>query len=373
MISQLSGECSEDCIEVEDLVVRYGDTTAVDGVSFAVRRGEHLTLLGPSGCGKTTTLRAIAGLETPSAGEIRINGKPVYSSMKKINVPTEKRNLSMVFQSYAIWPHMNVSQNVAYGLKVRGDCKDDCEEKTRAVLNLVRMGDFADRSASKLSGGQQQRVALARALVVSPSVLLLDEPLSNLDARLRSAMRLEMQALQKQLGLTSIYVTHDQEEALVISDRIIVMSSGKIVQNGTPAQIFEEPRNAFVADFVGAANLIRGAVRRDLAESGTLALETAGQQLVYGVNPGRTIGEQGTVAVRAVFLQLSHAPWPESLNNWTARVKQRAFLGDSVEYILDWDGRELVARRPVSELFDEKEFVYVRAEPRRCVFLEHEG
>jgi len=371
-MAQLSGDCSDDCIEVEDLVVRYGETTAVDGVSFAVRRGEHLTLLGPSGCGKTTTLRAVAGLETPCAGEIRINGKPVYSAAKKINVPTEKRNLSMVFQSYAIWPHMNVSENVAYGLKVRGECKADCEKKTRAVLDLVRMGDFADRSAAKLSGGQQQRVALARALIVSPSVLLLDEPLSNLDARLRAAMRLEMQALQKQIGVTSIYVTHDQEEALVISDRIIVMSGGKIVQNGTPAQIYDEPRNAFVADFVGAANLVRGTMRRDLAEGGLQAIETAGGQIIHGVNPGHTLGETATVAVRAVYFQLSRDPWPEKANNWTARVGQRAFLGDAVEYILEWDGRELVARRPVGEIFNEKELVHVRAEPKRCVFLEQE-
>ncbi|HEX2171334.1 MAG TPA: ABC transporter ATP-binding protein, partial [Dehalococcoidia bacterium] len=220
-------------IEVENLVVKYGDVTAVNGVSFAIRRGEHLTLLGPSGCGKTTTLRAIAGLEQPASGEILIDGKPVYSSSRHVNVPTEKRGLSMVFQSYAIWPHMTVFDNVAYGLRVRRLPKKEIEEKVHWALGLVRMNDFARRSAAKLSGGQQQRVALARSFAFSPSVLLFDEPLSNLDAKLRAEMRLEIKDLQQQIGITSVYVTHDQEEALAISDRVIVMNVGIIEQIGT--------------------------------------------------------------------------------------------------------------------------------------------
>src|SRR5918912_4069150 len=224
-------------IEVEDLVVHYGAVVAVKQASFAVRHGEHLTLLGPSGCGKTTTLRAIAGLEQPSAGEVRIGGRTVYSSSRPVSVPTEKRGVSMVFQSYAIWPHMTVFDNVAYGLRVRRMGKKEIAEKVQWALNLVRMGDLADRSAARLSGGQQQRVALARSFVFSPTVILFDEPLSNLDAKLRAEMRLEIKELQHQLGITSVYVTHDQEEALAISDWVIVMNTGIIEQIGTPSDI----------------------------------------------------------------------------------------------------------------------------------------
>src|SRR5689334_13690347 len=235
-------------IEVENLEVYFGAVPAVRGVSFTVIHGEQLTLLGPSGCGKTTTLRAIAGLEKPVAGEIRIDGTPIYSAARNINVPAEKRGLSMVFQSYAIWPHMSVFDNVAYGLRVR-------REEAGAIRDKV-MQALADRRASQLSGGQQQRVALARAFVFQPSVLLFDEPLSNLDAKLRADMRIELRELQHRLGITSIYVTHDLEEALAMSDHIVVMRSGQIEQAGTPGEIYNLPRTAFVADFVGSSNLI---------------------------------------------------------------------------------------------------------------------
>ena len=221
-------------IEIENLEIRYGAVPAVKGVSFVAPAGQQLTLLGPSGCGKTTTLRAIAGLERPSSGAIRIGGKAVYSSAEGINIPAEKRGLSMVFQSYAIWPHMTVFDNVAYGLRVRRKSRNEIEEKVRKALDLVQMGQYAERPASQLSGGQQQRVALARACVFSPSVLLFDEPLSNLDAKLRGDMRIELRELQHRLGVTSVYVTHDLEEALAMSDRIIVMRNGNIEQTGTP-------------------------------------------------------------------------------------------------------------------------------------------
>src|SRR6201991_511806 len=251
-------------IEVDRLEVYYGSVPAVRGVSFNVLPGEQLTLLGPSGCGKTTTLRAIAGLERPTSGAIRIAGRTVYSSAEGINIPAEKRGLSMVFQSYAIWPHMTVAENVAYGLKVRRRPSAEIDEGVRRALDLVQMSAFADRPASKLSGGQQQRVAVARAVAFSPSVLLFDEPLSNLDAKLRAEMRVELRELQRRLDITSLYVTHDQEEALAISDRVIVMNVGVIEQIGTPEQIYNQPKNRFVADFVGSANLIRGRVREAL-------------------------------------------------------------------------------------------------------------
>jgi len=351
-------------IEVEDLVVRYGAVTAVDRISFDVRRGEHMTLLGPSGCGKTTTLRALAGLETPVSGEIRIDGRPVFSIRQSINVPAEQRQLPMVFQSYAIWPHMTVFDNVAYGLRLQ------VRERVGAALELVRLGGLAGRSAAELSGGQQQRVALARCLAVSPAVLLLDEPLSNLDARLRAAMRLEIQSLQRQIGLTSVYVTHDQEEALVISDRIIVMNAGRIEQVGTATEVYDTPRNAFVADFVGAANLIEGVVRPERRSDGLVAIETEGKHVVCGTDPGRPLGSSATVAVRSVYLELCPTPRPGAVNSWPARIRQRAFLGDALEYVLEWDGRLLTARRPRHEVFEEGATVYVNVDPARCVILE---
>ena len=350
--------------------MRYGEVTAVDHVSFEVRRGEHMTLLGPSGCGKTTTLRALAGLETPTSGDIRIDGRPVFSRRQGINVPAEQRQLPMVFQSYAIWPHMTVFDNVAYGLRLRRLPRAQVEERARAALELVRLADLAQRSAADLSGGQQQRVALARSLAVSPAILLLDEPLSNLDARLRAGMRLEIQALQRQIGLTSVYVTHDQEEALVISDRIIVMSAGRIEQIGTAAEIYDAPRNAFVADFVGAANLIAGAVRPERSRDGLVAIETEGKHVVHAVDPGRSLGASATIAVRSVSLQLTRQPAATALNSWPARVRQRAFLGDALEYVLEWDGRLLTARRPRDEVFEEGETVHLHADPARCILLE---
>src|SRR5262249_16373115 len=277
-------------IEVRDLVVRYGGVVAVRGVTFTVGAGEHLTLLGPSGCGKTTTLRAIAGLEKPASGEIRIGGAPVFSA--SVNLPAERRGLSMVFQSYAIWPHMSVFDNVAYGLRVRKRPEAEVTARVREALELVQLGELGARSASKLSGGQQQRVALARAFVFSPSVLLFDEPLSNLDAKLRAEMRVELKELQRRLDVTSVYVTHDLEEALAISDRIVVMRDGVIEQVGTPGEIYDRPRNTFVADFVGSANLIRGRRRPDLEQDGLVVIETPGGSLVHGTAPGRPAGTE---------------------------------------------------------------------------------
>src|SRR3954453_1938677 len=301
-------------IEVENLGIHYGDVPAVRGVSFSVQPGEQLTLLGPSGCGKTTTLRAIAGLEQPSAGEIRIGSAPVYSSASHVNIPAEKRRLSMVFQSYAIWPHMTVFENVAYGLRVRRETKDQIAQKVDRALDMVQMRAYRDRGASQLSGGQQQRVALARAFVFQPSVLLFDEPLSNLDAKLRADMRIELRELQHRLGITSVYVTHHLEEALAMSDRIVVMRDGVIEQTGTPDEIYRLPSNAFVADFVGSANLIRGRHRADLDADGLVALETSAGHIVYGMAYGRAVGPELVVSVRTVHLKISTEP-PASAKN----------------------------------------------------------
>jgi ABC-type Fe3+/spermidine/putrescine transport system ATPase subunit len=356
-------------IEIDGLELHYSGVPAVCGVSFNVLPGEQLTLLGPSGCGKTTTLRAIAGLEQPTAGEIRIDGVPVYSSVRKINVPAEKRGLSMVFQSYAIWPHMTVFDNVAYGLRVRRVGAAEITEKVGQALDMVQMRDFAGRRASQLSGGQQQRVALARAFVFQPSVLLFDEPLSNLDAKLRADMRVELRDLQNRLGITSLYVTHDLEEVLAMSDRIVVMRDGLVEQTGTPDEIYSLPRSAFVADFIGSANLIRGRHRPDLTVDDLIALETLDGQVIYGMSYGRPVGSELVVSVRTVHLQISLQQPAETRNVWLARVEKTVFQGDFSQIHIAWGHQNLVARCAAMEPIAPGRKVYMSIEPRRVVLL----
>jgi len=247
-------------IEVKGLVKKYGKTLAVDHLSFAVEAGEVLSLLGPSGCGKTTALRAVAGLEQINEGEIYLNGKLVTAPAQKIFVSPEKRNLGLVFQTYALWPHMTVYENVAYGLKTRKTPKPEVRDKVSKSLQLVGLSGLESRYPSQLSGGQQQRVSLARNLAYEPDIILLDEPLSNLDLKERERMRGEIQNLLKSLRITAIYVTHDQEEAFVISDRVILMKDGKKIQEAKPSEIYEHPANLFVAEFIGRANIFKAQV-----------------------------------------------------------------------------------------------------------------
>jgi iron(III) transport system ATP-binding protein len=356
-------------IEVDRLELYYGGVPAVRGVSFNVLPGEQLTLLGPSGCGKTTTLRAIAGLEQPTAGEIRIDGVPVYSSERGIHIRAEKRGLSMVFQSYAIWPHMTVFENVAYGLRVRRTGAAEIAEKVHHALDMVQMRSFASRRAAQLSGGQQQRVALARAFVFSPSVLLFDEPLSNLDAKLRADMRIELRDLQHRLGITSVYVTHDLEEALAMSDRIVVMRDGLIEQTGTPDEIYRLPNSAFVADFVGAANLIRGRHRSDLDVDGLIALEVSTGHIVYGMAHGRSVGAELVVSVRTVHLRISTEPPAAVQNVWRVPVEQTVFQGDFTQVHVGWGTQQLIARCAAMEPLAVGGEVYITVEPRHVVVL----
>jgi iron(III) transport system ATP-binding protein len=356
-------------IEVDRLELYYGSVPAVRGVSFNVFPGEQLTLLGPSGCGKTTTLRAIAGLEQPTAGEIRIGGLTVYSAERRVHIRAEKRGLSMVFQSYAIWPHMTVFENVAYGLRVRRAGAAEIAEKVHHALDLVQMRSFASRRASQLSGGQQQRVALARAFVFSPSVLLFDEPLSNLDAKLRADMRIELRELQHRLGITSVYVTHDLEEALAMSDRIVVMRDGLIEQTGTPDEIYRLPTSAFVADFVGSANLIRGRHRPDLDGGGLIALETSAGHIVYGMAYGRPVGTEPVVSVRTVHLRISTEPPVAAQNVWRVPVEQTVFQGDFTQVHVSWGEQHLVVRCAAMEPLAVGRDVYISIEPRHVVIL----
>jgi len=265
---------SQAFVQLERLSKSYGPVPAVIDLSLEIAQGESLTLLGPSGCGKTTTLRMVAGLEKPDAGAIRFAGKPVVSIADGINLPPEKRNIGMVFQSYAIWPHMTVAQNVAFPLKVRRVDAATIRERVRAALATIGLAGLEDRPATRLSGGQQQRVALARALIHEPALLLLDEPLSNLDVKLREQMRIELKLLQARLGLTLIYVTHDQSEALSLSDRIAVLNRGRIEQIGSPRTLYEQPATPFVRDFLGKSVTLPGRVKAIAA--GRAAVELAG-------------------------------------------------------------------------------------------------
>lgn len=323
---------------------------AVNNVSFAVEPGELFTLLGPSGCGKSTTLRSIAGLEQPDAGVVSVGGNVLFAAGadigKKVNVPANKRGLGMVFQSYAIWPHMTVFENVAFPLRVRSrkqrPGKREISERVERVLETMELLQYADRHATKLSGGQQQRLALARAIVVEPSLLLLDEPLSNLDAKLRESLRFELKRLQRELGITSIYVTHDQIEALSLSSSIAVMRAGEVVQLGKPRDIYENPQNKFVAEFIGTSNFIDGTVKarngdRYVVETpdGRLTLDA-----VLDVPPGTEI----VVSIRPEAVMLTTERPLDALNVWEGNVTTRAFLGDAVDHVVSVGKRDIRAR-----------------------------
>jgi len=323
---------------------------AVNDVSFDVKPGDLFTLLGPSGCGKSTTLRSIAGLEKPDAGVVSVGGKVLFAAggdaQKRVNVPANKRGLGMVFQSYAIWPHMSVFENVAFPLRVRPrrqrPGKREITERVERVLETMELLQYADRHATKLSGGQQQRLALARAIVIEPPLLLLDEPLSNLDAKLRESLRFELKRLQRELGITSIYVTHDQIEALSLSSNIAVMKAGEVVQLGKPREIYENPQNKFVAEFIGTSNFIDGTVKarngdRYVVEThdGRLTLDAA-----LDVPPGTEV----VVSIRPEAVMLTTERPTDALNVWEGNVTTRAFLGDAVDHVVSVGKREIRAR-----------------------------
>ncbi len=338
--SAVSGEQrdADNFLVVRGLRKRYGNATAVDGVTFTVRRGELVTLLGPSGCGKTTTLRCIAGIEAVDEGEISIDGAVVSSADQGIFLPPEKRHLGMVFQSYALWPHMTVWTNVAYPLQVRRFGRREIEERVQQALEMVGLTEHAQKNATLLSGGQQQRVALARALVYSPKVLLLDEPLSNLDAQLRESMRTEIRSLQQRVGVTAIYVTHDQAEAMAISDRVIVMNGGHIEQVGRPLDVYAQPVNRFVASFLAAANFLEGTIGSCDPSSGLASVElpqAGASKLVQarfqnGMRPGDLVG----VCVRPQLVELRAARGDQTagLNHLGGTVARVVPMGGHVEY-----------------------------------------
>jgi iron(III) transport system ATP-binding protein len=345
---------------------------AVNDVSFTVEEGDMFTLLGPSGCGKTTTLRAIAGLEAPDSGTIALDGHTLFSreaGTKRggTNVAVNKRGLGMVFQSYAIWPHMSVFDNVAFPLRVapRARRVGEAEVKRRVtkVLETMELAAYADRHATKLSGGQQQRLALARAIVIEPPLLLLDEPLSNLDAKLRESLRYELKRLQRELGITSIYVTHDQTEALALSSKIAVMQAGKVVQLGTPRDIYQRPQTKFVAEFIGTANFIDGTVT---ARSGQdYELETSAGMLSLSAEGDVTVGAAALASIRPESVQISVERPTEVRNVWSGVVTTRAFLGEAMDHIVSVGPYEINIRSGPETSIEPGTPVYVRFDPAK--------
>lgn len=321
-------------VRFDNVSKSYGDVVAVDQVSFEVQAGELVTLLGPSGCGKTTTLRLIAGLEMATRGSIFIGAEDVT------NLPATDRDVSMVFQSYALFPHMNVSANVAYGLNVSGVGKEEARARAQDALHLVGLTDLGDRMPSALSGGQQQRVAVARALVLEPQVLLFDEPLSNLDAKLRRRVREEVRDLQQNLALTTVYVTHDQEEALAVSDRVIVMRNAAIAQQGTPRELYERPLDVFVADFIGDSNIVDGEI---VAVDGDKARVRIGAREITLPRRSESAGPV-KVAVRPNAIGLSPRVADEAL---IGVVRKATYLGSHVEYSVESDLGLLFVTGPV--------------------------
>jgi iron(III) transport system ATP-binding protein len=343
---------------------------AAQNITFSVPEGHFFTLLGPSGCGKTTTLRSIAGLERPRAGEIGVNDTLVYSASRGVFVPPNRRGFGMVFQSYAIWPHMDVFANAAFPLRVgaKRHSKAEIEQKVMRVLKAVALDPLRDREATKLSGGQQQRLALARALVMEPKLLLLDEPLSNLDAKLRARLRFELKRLQRELRITTVYVTHDQSEALALSHQIAVMNEGRIQQIGPPRDIYERPRNQFVADFVGSTNFVDGAVLAKEPAEHEYTIDTEiGPVRSFSMEP-LAAGERVVLSIRPEDVVLCERK-PDGVNVWHGRVDQKVFLGDIVDFEVKIGERIVLSRMHPSLRTPIGDPIWAQVSPEKSVAM----
>ena len=345
---------------------------AAQDINIEVPEGHFFTLLGPSGCGKTTTLRSIAGLERPSSGQISVDGVVVYCGQSGVFVPPHQRGFGMVFQSYAIWPHMNVFTNTAFPLEVgkKKFSRAEIETKVMRVLRAVQLDHLRDREATKLSGGQQQRLALARALVMEPKLLLLDEPLSNLDAKLRELMRFELKRLQRELGITTIYVTHDQSEALALSHQVAVMNQGRIQQIGSPRDIYERPHNRFVADFVGTTNFVDGTVITKEVEHDFYVIDTElGPLRSHSVEPVRA-GDKVVLSIRPEDVELfDEQPSDVSVNALHAMVEQKVFLGETLDFQVKVGNRTLLSRAHPSVRARIGERVWARIHPNKSMAM----
>ncbi len=358
-----TGDGDRNCrISIRGIRKAFGKLVAIQDFSLEVGAGEVVSLLGPSGCGKTTTLRCLAGLESPDTGEIAINGRPVFSSTRKIMLPPESRGLSMVFQQYALWPHMSVFENVAFGLRVQRAPKHVIAEQTESALRRVRLWEKRHSRISELSGGQQQRVALARAIAIRPDVILFDEPLSNLDAKLREELRFELLQLQRDLGFSAIYVTHDQDEAISLSSRIVIMNNGVCEQVGTPREIWNDPATSFVAKFIGSTNFLTGRISRVIDQEGAVEIETdAGPVIRSARGAGLAIGQRVEVYVRMSALSIEGGDASGEANCWASRVRLASFQGDSTLYEVAFGEAGLKVQARGEAVFAEGDAVTISA------------
>jgi len=326
-------------LKVKNLSKNFGKVKAVQEVSFEATEGRVLSLLGPSGCGKTTMLRCIAGFENPDRGEIYLDDRKITS------IPPEKRGIGMVFQNYALWPHMTVYGNLAFGLQIRKVPKDEINKKIKKVLGMVQLEGYENRYPRQMSGGQQQRIAMARALIFEPGIMLLDEPLSNLDAQLREEMRFEFIELQKKLGITAIYVTHDQAEALVISDKILILDQGKMIQFGTPKEIYSNPKNKFVAGFIAVTSFINGRIDSFTEEKKKVIVKTDDGLVIHGFNNSFDMGQKVSVAMRMnviKFIQDENKSDKNTVNIFKGKIIQSSYLGNIIDYKIkvgNWEVR----------------------------------
>jgi len=326
-------------LKVKNLSKNFGKVKAVQEVSFEATEGKVLSLLGPSGCGKTTTLRCIAGFENPDRGEICLDDRKIT------HISPERRGIGMVFQNYALWPHMTVYGNLAFGLQIRKVSKDEITKKIKKVLGMVQLEGYENRYPRQMSGGQQQRIAMARALVFEPEIMLLDEPLSNLDAKLREEMRFQFTELQKSLGITAVYVTHDQAEALVISDKIVILNQGKIVQSGSPKEIYSNPKNKFVAGFIAVTSFISGSINSFAEEKKKVIVKTDDGLVIHGFNNSFDIGQKVSVAMRMnviKFIQDENKSDKNTVNIFKGKIIQSSYLGDIIDYKIkvgNWEVR----------------------------------
>ncbi|WP_219214333.1 ABC transporter ATP-binding protein [Variovorax boronicumulans] len=357
-------------LDVTQITKRYEGVDApyvLKGTSFTVASGEFFTLLGPSGCGKTTLLRSLAGLETPDTGEIRLHDQLLFSSVDAVRVPANKRNIAMVFQSYAIWPHMTVGENLMFVLDAQGEPRARGRKRMEEALEMVGLASFRDRSASQLSGGQQQRVALARAVVKGSKLLLLDEPLSNLDVELRVQMRAEIRDLQRRLGVTAIYVTHDQEEAMSLSDRVAVMLDGNIVELDTPENLYFRPRHAFTARFVGQSGLINATLKRRLGNQ--VEIETAFGPVTAGSAPDHQTEGPIALLVRPEHIDISAPRELDGENTFAGVIRKVTFLGRMFEYQVALRSETLHVQTVSGVRFSTGDAVTLRLPPAHCVVV----
>jgi spermidine/putrescine ABC transporter ATP-binding subunit len=353
---------TQPAVDLKGVTLAYGPFVAVKDVDLAIAKGSFVTLLGPSGCGKTTILRSIAGLVSPTSGEIVVAGRRIN------DVPIYKRNIGLVFQNYALFPHKTVADNIAFGLKYRDVPRADIARKVKRALDMVRLPGVEKKLPSQLSGGQQQRIALARAIVIEPDVLLLDEPLSALDANLREEMRTELKIIQREVGITTIFVTHDQEEALSLSDRIVVMNHGLIEQNGTPEEVYRQPASRFVASFLGQSNLITGTIASAGTGKAMITLDN-GATIEAAAPASARKGQKVTVILRAQRLEVGRNA-AAGLNKLKGTIAATSYLGGSAIYIIDADGLRLQANAIIdNQVFREGDSVDIGFAPSDCVLL----